>query len=165
VAGYAKNGKQIPDQSYILTEGEEQDDVEVTAIDTQKDIVTFNNHGQTQALPLANGVATGGDSGSAPSRPRFGGQMGGGNIPGNIPESIRQRLQQRFGNMNGMNGPGPSATPPFSADDAAALVAAQHAQLEQQGDPTAVLFPSTPYDEPARQALRPSGNSGTPPGP
>lgn len=156
VGAYAKNGKQIAEQSYILTEGEEQDDVEVTAIDTQKDIVTFNNHGQTQAVPLANGVATGGDSGSVPSRPRFGGPMGGGNIPGNLPENIRQRLQQRFGNMNGMNGPGQnglgqSSTPPFSADDTAALVAAQHVQAEQAGSPTAPLFPPTKYDNEAHQ--------------
>jgi hypothetical protein len=189
VAGYAKNGKQVPDQSYILTEGEEQDDVEVTAIDTQKDTVTFNNHGQTQVLPLSNGVATGGDSGSGPSRPRFGGP-GHPNIPNfnNLPESVRQRLQQRFGNMNDGSQNNNNFNPAgqynsnttdnnssftqnqsgLSGDDQAALISAQHAQLEQQGNPMAALFPPTQYDDQARQEASGSSRSGTsapPPGP
>lgn len=152
VAGYAKNGKQVPEQSYILTEGEEQDDVEVTAIDTQKDIVTFNNHGQTQVLPLSNGVATGGDSGAGPSRPRFGGPMGRPNF-NNLPPDVRARFQQRFGNGNNYNNYNNSSTPnqsssQLSADDTEALIAAQHAQAAS--DPNSPippqLFPPTKYD-------------------
>jgi hypothetical protein len=189
VAGYAKNGKQVPDQSYILTEGEEQDDVEVTAIDTQKDTVTFNNHGHEQVIPLANGVATGGDSGSSPSRPQFGGPMGRPNIRNfnNLPESVRQRLQQRYGNMNDANQNNNNSTPSgqynnnttgnnpsftqnestLSGDDQAALIAAQHAQLEQQGNPMAALFPPTQYDDQAHQEATGSSRSGAsaPPGP
>jgi len=177
VAAYNKNGKQVPEQSYILTEGEAQDEIEVTTIDTQKDIVTFNNHDQTQVIPLANGVASGGDSGaSAPTggpglMRRFGGNFPrpGGGGPGSF--------QQRFGggNPNGngnnfnpagqMNNSGysspynntynnnASTQPALSADDQSALVAAQHAQAVAQNKPYAFLFPSTKYD----------GDAGVPP--
>jgi hypothetical protein len=106
VAAFTRDGKQVPEQSYILTEGEAQDEIEVTAIDTQKDIVTFNNHNQTQVIPLSSGMATGGDS--APSAPsgalgfrRFGGNFPrpggfGGGGPGNF--------QPRFGGGSNPNG-------------------------------------------------------------
>ncbi len=42
------------DQSYILREGQRQDDIEVTKIDEKKGIVTFNNHGLVQQLPLTS---------------------------------------------------------------------------------------------------------------
>jgi hypothetical protein len=111
VSGYNRNGKQIPDQSYILTEGESQDDVEVTKIDTEKDFVTFSNHGQTQVIPLANGVAAGGASGAPSGGPpgmmrRFGGNFprpGGG--PGNGgPGNIQSRFGGGYNNPNGNNG-------------------------------------------------------------
>ncbi len=69
VAGVKREGKPPQDESYIFTEGESQDDVEVTAIDTVKKIVTFNNNGVVQEIPLTAGIASGG--GSAPSQPGF----------------------------------------------------------------------------------------------
>jgi hypothetical protein len=158
VAAYVKEGKQMPEQSYILTEGEAQDDVEVTMIDTQKDIVTFDNHGQAQVIPLANGVATGGNS--APSAPsgqpgfirRFGGNFprpGGGPGPGNFqPRSGGSYNGGGYNNPNGNNftpagqlNNGGSSSPynnayndnassqqTLSPDDQAALIAAQHAE-------------------------------------
>lgn len=189
VAAYAKNGKQVPEQSYILTEGESQDDIEVTMIDTQKDTVTFNNHDQTQVIPLANGVATGGDSGGgAPSRPggftrRFGGnfprpgaggpggfqpQVGGGynNPNGNNYTPAGQMNNGGYSNPNNSsyNNNNASGQSALSADDKAALISAQHAQLEQQGNPMASIFPPTPYDDEARQEAGGSGggSSGAP---
>jgi hypothetical protein len=184
VAAYNKDGKQIPEQSYILTEGEAQDEIEVTAIDTQKDIVTFNNHNQTQVIPLANGVATGGDSGSsAPGgppgfhrfgggfpRPGFGGggpgnfrpQSGGGYNPnGNNPNPYGQQANNSSysSSYNNTYNNNASSQADLSPDDKMALIAAQHAQLEQEGNPTAILFPPTPYDGPARQEASGSGDS------
>jgi hypothetical protein len=175
VAAYAKDGKQIPEQSYILTEGEGQDDVEVTMIDTQKDIVTFNNHGQTQVIPLANGVATGGNS--APSTPggppgfmrRFGGNFprpGGGLGPGNFqPRAGGGYNGGGYNNPNGnnftpagqMNNGGysspynnnASSQSTLSPDDQAALLAAQHAEAIAENKPYAIIFPPTPYDSEA----------------
>lgn len=53
VASAPKPGSPPPaDESYILSEGQRQDDIEVVKIDEKNGIVTFNNHGETQTLPL-----------------------------------------------------------------------------------------------------------------
>jgi hypothetical protein len=52
VTGAPKPGKPAGDTSYILSEGQRQDDIEVTHIDEKSGIVTFNNHGLVQELPL-----------------------------------------------------------------------------------------------------------------
>jgi hypothetical protein len=101
------------EDSYILTEGESQDDIEVTKIDKKNSIVTFNNHGVVQEIPLASssggssagggnhGFATGGNSLGAGFANRFGNRIGnyGGN-PVNYPGSAN----------NGLNPP-PMPTP------------------------------------------------------
>jgi len=82
--------KDAKEQSYVLSEGQQQDDIEVVHIDEKESLVTFNNHGTVQELPLANAPALttpapgGGGGGGAPVvSPRFGGNrpgapMGGG---------------------------------------------------------------------------------------
>ena len=54
----------------MLSEGEQEDDIEVVKIDDKAKMVTFNNHGVMQDVPLANtpsGGASGG--GPAPAKP------------------------------------------------------------------------------------------------
>jgi hypothetical protein len=182
VAAYVKSGKQVAEQSYILTEGEAQDEIEVTAIDTQKDIVTFNNHNQTQVIPLANGVASGGDSGSgAPSggppgimrrfggnfprpgggpggfQPRAGGAYNGGgyNNPNgnNVTPAGQMNNNGSSGSYNNTYNNNASSQPALSPDDQAALIAAQHAQAIADNNPAQILYPQTPYD----------GDAGIPP--
>jgi hypothetical protein len=51
VAGVAKPGQPAKDESYILGEGERQDDIEVQKIDEKAAIITFNNHGKIEELP------------------------------------------------------------------------------------------------------------------
>ena len=58
VANPAKAGKPAADEDYILSEGERQDDIEVVKIDEKAGMVTFNNHGETQELPLVAGTAS-----------------------------------------------------------------------------------------------------------
>jgi hypothetical protein len=58
VANPGKSGKPAADDDYILSEGQRQDDIEVVKIDEKAGVVTFNNHGQTQALPLVAATAT-----------------------------------------------------------------------------------------------------------
>jgi hypothetical protein len=85
----AKPGIPAKEDDYILGEGQRQDDIEVTQIDEKSGVVTFDNHGTVQEIPLAvapaiamTGVANqnpfpavpNGDSGR-----RFG---GGGGRPG-----------------------------------------------------------------------------------
>ncbi len=77
VAQPAKAGQPAHDESYVLTEGEQQDDIEVTKIDEKAGVITFNNHGVVQELPLVSGVAS---SGAAPA----GGPAGGGPGPGGV---------------------------------------------------------------------------------
>lgn len=185
VADVPQQGKPPKDQSYILHEGEGQDDIVVQHIDVAKAIVTFNNHGQVQDIPLMTGVASGGGSGSGGGG-GFQPQPGGGRPSyNNSLQNFRQRMdQQRTGNQNGYN-PNPAgnnnpagqssyngyggssynngnnannSTPLLSADDEQALIAAQHAQLQSQGSPTASLFPPSKYDDQANQEAGVTGS-------
>lgn len=52
VDGVNKPGQPGKTESYILSEGQRQDDVEVTRIDEKSGVVTFNNHGKVQEIPL-----------------------------------------------------------------------------------------------------------------
>ena len=77
------------EESYVLSEGQRQDDIEVTHIDEKASLVTFNNHGTVQEIPLANtpasttpGPAGGGNGGGGIPPPRFGGNRPGGGGPG-----------------------------------------------------------------------------------
>jgi hypothetical protein len=95
VAGTGKPGEPAKDQSYILSEGQREDDIEVMQINDKANLVTFNNHGTVQEIPLANAPkgalsAPGGSGGPVSGRPtglprsrggRFGGE--GGNEMGN----------------------------------------------------------------------------------
>jgi hypothetical protein len=88
VAEPPKAGQPPHDESYVLTEGEAQDEIEVTKINEKAGTITFNNHGVVQELPLVSGVASsgaapaGGGPGSFVSRPgipggnNFGGRFG-----------------------------------------------------------------------------------------
>src|SRR6202000_2029231 len=78
VAMPAKPGVPASDQSYMMGEGEADNDIQVVKIDTDADSVTFNNHGTVQTLPLtaagniSSGAAGGGvakSGGGAPGLP------------------------------------------------------------------------------------------------
>jgi hypothetical protein len=176
VAGSGKPGQ--PDQSYMLTEGQRQNDIEVMSINSASNLVTFNNHGTVQEIPLANApAATGAGPGQGGLVSRGGnfsksmGRAGGadGNIIGNSsPRSGFGRLNRSQGNNASQNpntpamGGGAAAMQslPTRAGNSnqqqtqntmdpaeqAILIAAQHAQLQQEGNPMAAIFPPTPID-------------------
>jgi hypothetical protein len=93
------------EESYILTEGQSEGDIEVIAIDDKAGVVKVNNHGKVQVLDFAsNGVKPGGAPASTvfnggvppppgpggfrqipPRIPRFPGQSAGGNASANSP--------------------------------------------------------------------------------
>ena len=85
-----KQGQPAREQTYMLSEGQQQDDIEVVKIDATTQVVTFDNHGTVQELPLTVANASGpGPSGAVPggpgpipglARPGFrpGGNRGGG---------------------------------------------------------------------------------------
>ncbi|HEV2327780.1 MAG TPA: hypothetical protein VGY56_03205 [Verrucomicrobiae bacterium] len=189
VAGVVRNHGQPHDESYIFTEGEMQDDVEVTKIDTNKMMVTFMNHGVQQDIGLTEGVAS---TGPAPSTPTFPGQPGmrkfgrrfgafGGAPGGYQPQSFNsyggggdngsQNNNNPLGAFNNNSQSGnyhnntyvsPTISQ-LSDEDQSALVAAAHAQAVQSGDPTAAIFPPTQFDQQAASELG-GGNSQNPSG-
>jgi hypothetical protein len=143
-------GQPPKEKSYILTAGQREDGIEVVKIDDKANIVTFNNHGITQDIPLSSGTPA---AGPAP-------------LPGGIP----MPMGSRFGNP-GMRGRGPAAAPmannnnpailgagpaymgsgqpaqsTLSPDDIQTLISAQHAAAIASGNPAAKLFPPTPHD-------------------
>ena len=63
VAVPAKGTQPAKEDSHVMSEGDREDDIEVQKIDEAKAIITFNNHGVVQQLPLS---ATG-SSGGAPA--------------------------------------------------------------------------------------------------
>jgi len=91
------NGKE---DSYILMEGQRQDDIEVTKIDEKNGIVTFNNHGVVQTLPLVAAAPSSGSTpspvGGNPAVPGFNPNNGNGNNPGGF-----GRFGQRGGRVRG----------------------------------------------------------------
>lgn len=103
VDGVNKPGQPGKPESYILSQGQRQDDIEVTRIDEKSGVVTFNNHGTVQEIPLvkapANTIPTpvaANSSFTAPTATPFNNR--GGNII-------------RFGDRSGRNdGNNPSRT-------------------------------------------------------
>lgn len=170
VAGVRRGDKPPHDESYIFKEGESEDDVEVTAIDAKKNVVTFNNHGVVQEIPLVAGAAS---TGTAPTRPTFTRPFGRpfmrGSFPG-APGGFQRPFNNGFrpgnnnnnnnqsGFNNGSYNSNGTYTPPslpdgLSGDDAQALIAAQHAQMQAEGNPMAAAFPPTSYDGQANAAV------------
>jgi hypothetical protein len=72
-------GQPPKDQSYVMGEGERQDDIEVQKIDEPSATITFNNHGTVQELALAAGAASTAGPASAPAA------AFGAPLPGRLP--------------------------------------------------------------------------------
>jgi hypothetical protein len=155
--------------SCILGEGERQDDIEVTHIDQAAGVVTFNNHGVVQEIPLVKAppITTPTpvvmNSGFVPPGAAYGGYRGPGDgnslPPGNGPDQS-SNMGNNSGNFEGNNGnasganyganPGSApATPQLSPEEQMIMIAAQHAKAQQEGDPIARIFPPTPLDDAA----------------
>lgn len=157
------------DKSYILSEGQRQDDIEVTHIDQAAGVVTFNNHGVVQEIPLVKAppITTPTpvvmNSGFVPPGAPYGGYRGPGDgtslPPGNGPDQ-GSNMGNNSGNFGGNTGnasganyganPGSApATPQLSPEEQMIMIAAQHAKAQQEGDPIARIFPPTPLDDAA----------------
>jgi len=165
----AKPGEPPPkdgfkEESHMLAEGESEDEITVVKINSKDGIITFDNHGITQELPLLAATATGpapapGGPPGAPGGP--GGLFGG---PGMM---NRPGMPGRFGNRPGMFGGGrpdnnqpsqqPAPTQPsggfgvagrpdpnqITPEQQILLMEANRSVLEQKGDPSAALIPMT----------------------
>ena len=171
----AKPGAGAKDELYILSEGQMQADITVVKIDDKNNIVTFDNHGFTQQLPLAEAAASGGaaSSSSGGMNPgmaagasggnggsggviRFGSGVGGNN--GGFPNG---NAGSNGGGPNGANGGlsfGNTAAPtqiyqpeatPLTPEAVQITVAGNHLKAIKENDPTAPLYPPTVIDKEA----------------
>lgn len=147
-------GKPAEDKSYMLSEGQREDDIEVVKIDEKAATITFDNHGTVQELPLANGQASGGNSSpgmaaGVPPRPNFGGFPGNrfaGNPAFNNAMAFRNRAD---GNNPAQSNPAQSQTQGLSPEAQAILIEANRAAVQDQVDqglmpplpPTAITPP------------------------
>ena len=160
VAVPAKPGQTAKDESYILSEGQRQDEIEVIKIDEKNSLVTFNNHGTVQEMALAKAnapvvnAAPGGPAiqgaGDNSGRGRLGGRPGGGGFG-----AARNRGAGNDANQN----PNLQSVPPYAGHSGQPqpqntiapevqmiMIAAQHAKAQQEGDPIAAIYPPTPID-------------------
>jgi hypothetical protein len=113
-APVAKPGQPAKDESYNLSEGQSEDDIEVIRIDEKNGLVTFNNHGTTQELPLIPGAASGGAPAASAGPvnmpgaiPMPGAMPNGGNPFGGGAPGVRNPNLGNGGNYPGVNA-GPS---------------------------------------------------------
>jgi hypothetical protein len=163
-------GQPAKDDSFVMSEGERQDEIEVVKIDEAAGVITFNNHGTVQELPL---VATPASSG-APAGPGGGpgtrgnpgtvipspmSPPGGGPAPsaGNDPFGRPPPMVQQAGGpslastMPGFGGAGRSGTAntpqpqeALSPEAQVLMIEAQRAKWIQEGNPGAAILPPTP---------------------
>jgi hypothetical protein len=166
-------GQPPHDQSYVLSEGERQDDIEVVKIDEKAAMITFNNHGVTQELPLANApnVSTPGFSGpmrgGGANFPRpLGGRFGQSRNLGNFQGANNSSYSSNYGAANtppnNNNGPtGPSANnnlqyQQLSPEAQVLMMEANRANLQSQSSPIANLIPRTVVTPPDGNGNAPS---------
>ncbi len=164
-----KAGVPAIDQSYILSEGQRQDDIEVMKIDGKAGIITFNNHGEVQQLALvvtqpsstaaaAPAAAPGGAIPGGPNGGRFSpglGNPGGSVRPNGAGYNGAGVNPANAGNPNdGSNlRPVPTRNNTFNAasqvpaglteEVQTIAIEAGRLQAQQQGDPTHVIYPIT----------------------
>lgn len=150
------------DQSYTMSVGERSDGIEVTKIDKQAGVITFDNHGVIQELSLSKAVASAAPQpAAAPTgsrSPGFNGFRGRQNSHEN----------QSFGGSNynppvattsyGNNNSAPSygsasatggnnntsqsqSTDDLSLESKVVMMEAQRAQWQQQGNPAMAIMP------------------------
>jgi hypothetical protein len=134
-----KPGQQPKETSYMLSEGQRQDDIEVEKINEKAATITFNNHGTEQDIPLVAGQASGSDAspaGAGPSNPqnpfaprlpRFGGRPPG--FPGGSSFGTGGQNPMPQGNNNGFGGQNnnnPAAGLNFGGNSAAPVLANQN---------------------------------------
>ena len=163
VAVPAKPGQPAKDEAYILSEGQRQDEIEVTHIDEQTSLVTFNNHGTVQELPLikANPPAVStpvtAQGGPVPTRNLTapnGDNSGRGRLGGGPGAARRDRgdgapltTVPTRGGSSGQTSQQPQNT--MTPEEQMIMIAAQHLKAQQEGSPAAPIFPPTLLDKAA----------------
>ena len=144
VAMPPKGKEPAKDMSYVMAEGERQDDIAVVKIDQSAAMITFNNHGTVQELPLASApkltspAAAPGALGGIPAVGGMPASRGGGVLPAGLNPAAN-----RFGRAKGpeaVASPTEAAAPindsaqpaaPKNIEEQVMQVAAEMAKIEQ----------------------------------
>ena len=173
VAEKPKPGQPAKEVSHVLAEGEMEDEITVVKINHVDGIITFNNHGTVQELPLvaAKETASGPPPGVPPPRNPL--------LPGGMPPPAGTGVQRQIPRPMG-SGPGyspqagtgsgmgglpiqtvgsqqaqandPNAVTP---EQAVYLIEAQRMKYLREGSPIANLLPPTPLtDQNVRENTR-----------
>jgi len=146
----AKAGQAGGDKSYMLSEGQMEDDIEVVKIDVDAAVITFNNHGASQDIPLVASQGSGGGAGQgagprnsfAPTSPAAAAAARRAALPIPVPTSpAANRPLTTAANNNNNNsanntlnnllsgGSTPATTTPSAADQMQGLTPEQQAIL------------------------------------
>ena len=167
-----KAGQPPKDVTHELGEGDMVDDITVVKINKQDGIITFNNHGQLQELPLIAAKGTSPAAGGGAGNPGMGirpgmspaervaalrGVRGNGRIP--VPGASGSGGGASMdGNAGGIPIPGGGAPSnpqiyqpaveqnPMTPEQNAFLIETQRKIYQQQGNPLANLLPPTRGD-------------------
>ena len=162
VATPPKPGQPPQDQSYCLSEGDREDGIEVVLIDQVARVITFDNHGIVQKIPLVAASDTGG-GGPGGGGPGFGGQnrFAGGVGRGGFSPQLSPSFSPAniSGSVNNGSSPEVAPTSPEGAqarlnsiindpnyltpEAQTVLMENNRLQLQAAGDPTAALIPPT----------------------
>jgi hypothetical protein len=126
VAGVAQPGQPPKDESYVMCEGDRQDEIEVQKIDEASATITFNNHGVIQELPLVAGTASGGGD-ATPASPGFAPGRGGAPI-GFGGRFGRNRNLPAASNPNPGGDAGGGGTPSFGGGTATSAITGANQQ-------------------------------------
>src|ERR1039458_5383259 len=161
VAGTAKPGQPAKDEAYILSEGQRQDEIEVTHIDEKARVVRFNKHGTVQELLLVKAnppaVSTPTPAQGRPVPPNLIAPNGENNsrIPSRLgggPGAARNRGRgdgsplttvPTSGLGGGMNSGQQQPQNTMSPEAQVILMEAQRAQWQKEGNPAAGIIPPT----------------------
>jgi hypothetical protein len=169
--------------SYVMGEGERQDEIEVQKIDEKDATITFNNHGMIQTLELSkpgSGGGPGGPAGPGGARPTpfaaaaptFGGAPAGGTstsafgrkrgaaAPGNPNPGTPTAAPNQASNNN------QPQQPTMSPEEQIIMMEANRMKALQEGDPIAKIIPPTELTPQTTGEGETNGPGGSPaPGP
>lgn len=166
-------------QSYVMSEGDQADGISVTRIDPSAHLITFDNHGTVQTIPLADAGVSGSSAPDSPAAavnpareqaaPVQVAQQGapqqgapttdGGDAAASTPADSRVNPAVS-GTDSALNDPN-RLTPEAQV----VLIEAQRQRLQQEGDPTAALMPPTEMTPTASGADQGLAVGSTPPPP
>ena len=169
VAVKPPSGQPQKDASYVMNEGERQDEITVLKIDSKAGVVTFNNHGTVQELSLVPATSSSG-SPAPPGSPRGGmpgmnnpalraAPSGGTSVlpaigaasatgPGGRKVRTGGNASQASSTATSVRGNGqPAQQETLSPEAQIIMMESQRAKWLDQGNPAAAIIPPTPITQ------------------